>query len=98
VFWNRFPRSLKYARKKHWEKHDQAQRAMQLVREYAEKNPPVLGVACVAQVEVPFKPQGRITTVEIPLGWTNMRTAQADLSGRQKQACRSMCQKPATGF
>ena len=67
IFWNRFPRSLRFARKEHWDRQQESERAMQFVKEYVKKHPPVIEVVCIAQVEVPIEQSGGITTVEVPL-------------------------------
>jgi hypothetical protein len=67
IFWNRFPRSLRFAREEHWDRQQESERAMQFLKEYVKKHPPVIEVVCVAQVEVPIEQDGGIKTVEGPL-------------------------------
>ncbi len=67
VFWNRFPRSLRFASKERWEERAQEERASRIIEEMFEREPPTIELDQIAEVEVPISPAGGLTTVEIDL-------------------------------
>ena len=66
-FWNRFPNKSKFVRKEDWEQHVRTERLMRSLEDELERNPPVLEVGRIAEVEFPMNADGGITSVEISI-------------------------------
>jgi hypothetical protein len=45
IYWNRFPRSLRFERTEHWDSQEKAERSMQFLKDYFKKNPPIFEIA-----------------------------------------------------
>jgi hypothetical protein len=59
-FWNRFPSKSKFVPKKDWEQHVTGLRLLRSLEEQFRKQPPVLELARMAEVEVPIQADGGI--------------------------------------
>ena len=72
-FWNRFPSKSKFVPKKDWEQHVTGLRLLRSLEEQFRKQPPVLELARMAEVEVPIQADGGITSIEIPIDLRNKK-------------------------
>ena len=72
-FWNRFPSKSKFVPKKDWEQHVTGLRLLRSLEEQFRKQPPVLELARMAEVEVPIQADGGITSIEIPIDPRNRK-------------------------
>ncbi len=67
AFWNRFPKSLRFAPQAAWEKIAEEERAVRTLAELFEEEPPSLEIVPLGGFQVPISSAGGLTTVEIDL-------------------------------